>query len=77
MVEQQHRAIWWAALEHIDVAFAGLAIPSVSVSLASQSYGVDHFTLYCAIVIAVLVTMPIIAILLGQDSLAPGGEQPG
>ena len=68
IAEPEHRAQVVAAF--LACAIAGLTIPTVSVGLASQSIGVKHSTLYCAIVISGLATVALGAVRRGRDSTA-------
>ena len=68
IAEPEHRAQMVAAF--LACAFGGLTIPTVAVGLASQSIGVKHSTLYCAIVISGLATVAFGAVRRGpRDSL--------
>ena len=66
IAEPEHRAQMVAAF--LAFAFAGLTVPTVAVGLASQSIGVKHSTLYCAIVIAGLATIALGFIHRGQET---------
>jgi len=71
IAEPEHRAQVVAAF--LCSAYAGLAIPAVAVGLSSQSIGVEHSTLYTAIVIAVLATIALTFILRSSDPAARQG----